>query len=58
VAGPGAREPGDGALLHLQVVDETSSSLESEAMDAIEADENLMGEIEVDENGNMFDLDF
>jgi hypothetical protein len=32
--------------------------LESEAMDAIEADENAMDEIEVDENGNMFDLDF
>jgi hypothetical protein len=37
---------------------ETSSSLESEAMDAIEADENVMDEIEVDENGNLFDLDF
>jgi hypothetical protein len=37
---------------------ETSSSLESEVMDAIEADENAMDEIEVDENGNMFDLDF
>jgi uncharacterized protein YuzE len=35
---------------------ETSSSLESEAMDAIEADENVMDEIEVDENGNLFDI--